>query len=82
MATEIAWLIEMDDGGCPTYWSRVDDEDGVCGWSKDHNKALRFCREQDAQAIIDENGWTEPRPVEHAWDDIPFRRFDTLPGLR
>ena len=63
-----AWLIEMTDAGRPTYWCRLDDEDGVCGWSKDHDKALRFCRAQDAQAIIDEYGWTEPKPVEHAWD--------------
>lgn len=82
MTSEYAWLIEMDDGGRPTYWSRVDDEDGVCGWSKDHEKAIRFCRAQDAQAIIDENGWTEPKPVEHAWDYIPVHRFNTAPGLR
>ena len=63
----LAWLIEMQDGGFPTYWCRLDDEDGVCGWSKDHDKAVRFCRRNDAQAIIDDMGWTEPRPVEHAW---------------
>lgn len=63
----IAWLIEMSDAGRPTYWSRVDDEDGVCGWSKDHDKAIRFCRREDAQAIIDEAGWTEPVPVQHVW---------------
>jgi hypothetical protein len=63
----VAWLIEMDDAGRPTYWSRVDNPDGVCGWSKDHDKAIRFCRREDAQAVIDDMGWTEPRPVEHAW---------------
>lgn len=64
---ETAWLIEMSDGGLPTYWCRLDDEDGVCGWSKSADKALRFCRAQDAQGVIDEFGWTEPRPVEHMW---------------
>lgn len=72
--TEVAWLIEMDEGG-PTYWSRVDGEDGVLGWSKDHNKALRFCRREDAQAVIDGAGWNRPRPVEHAWDGAPLRRL-------
>ena len=72
---ESAWLIEMSDGGSPTYWCRLDDEDSVCGWSKDHSKAIRFCRAQDAQAIIDDFGWTEPRPVEHMWPDMPRRNF-------
>ena len=26
---EKAWLIEMQDGGKPTWWCRLDDEDGV-----------------------------------------------------
>lgn len=79
--TACAWLIEMSDGGRPTYWCRVDDEDGVCGWNNDHDKAIRFCRREDAQAIIDENGWTEPRPVEHAWDGAPPRMRARTTGI-
>jgi hypothetical protein len=72
---ERAWLIELQDDGRPTYWARLDNEDGIFGWSKDHDKAIRFCRAQDAQAIIDDYGWTEPKPVEHMWPDIPRRDF-------
>jgi hypothetical protein len=83
MATETAWLIELSNGGPPMYWCRLDDEHGVCGWSRDRIKAIQFCRAQDAQTIIDDNGWTTPKPVEHWYPDIPRHRFDTPKlGLR
>lgn len=67
MNEEIAWLIELTGDNTPTWWSRIDGEDGVCGWSSDSLKAIRFSRAEDAQAIIDDIGWTRAIPTEHAW---------------
>lgn len=51
----------------PMWWS-LTDADGENGhWTKDSVKALRFARKEDAQAYIDEAGWTEPVPTEHQW---------------
>lgn len=70
MTEESAWLIETKHLGAPAWWSRVDNEDdGVCGWSHDSLKAIRFARAQDAQAIIDFYGWTEVVPTDHLWLD-------------
>lgn len=70
MTEESAWLIEINYHGAPAWWSRVDNEDdGVCGWSHDSLKAIRFARAQDAQAIIDFYGWTEVVPTDHLWLD-------------
>lgn len=65
---ETGWLIELKPSVShqPTWYARVD-EDSVCGWSTDHRKAIRFAREADAQAIIDDIGWTEAFPSEHQW---------------
>jgi hypothetical protein len=62
-ADEIAWLIELR-GNRPTYWSLAVDEPG---WEADHDKALRFARREDAQAYIDDIGWTDAFPTEHMW---------------
>jgi hypothetical protein len=67
---ETAWLIENSDGGSPVYWSLTLDEEAP-GWTHDAGKALRFARAEDAQAYIDDIGWTEPRPVEHEWVGPP-----------
>lgn len=70
MTEESAWLIETKHLGAPAWWSRVDNEDdGVCGWSHDSLKAIRFVRAKDAQAIIDFYGWTEVVPTDHLWLD-------------
>lgn len=70
MTEESAWLIETKHLGAPAWWSRVDNEDdGVCGWSHNSLKAIRFVRAQDAQAVIDHYGWTEARPTDHLWLD-------------
>lgn len=67
---EKAWLIESFHAGYALWWSRTDNaDDGVCGWSDDSLKAIRFSRSVDAQAIIDEHGWTEAHPSEHMWCD-------------
>ena len=65
---EIGWLIELrgtrTEG--PLWW-RIADANGEGGFSNDSIKALRFARKEDAQAYIDDVGWTEVIPTEHQW---------------
>lgn len=67
---EHAWLIESraSEPCAPDYWAGN-------GWSKDHNRAIRFCREEDARREC--AGWDEDSPLphegehricEHIWD--------------
>ncbi len=69
---ETGWLIEACNvltGAFLAKWWSLDlpgHEDGH-GWTKDSARALRFARESDAQAYIDDIGWTEAKPTEHAW---------------
>lgn len=68
MADETAWLIEFFGQGGPTYYGK-SGEGTMLGMTKDHNDAIRFARKQDAQAVIDEVGWTAAQPIEHMWSD-------------
>ena len=62
---ETGWLIEFSVGkGIPTYYGKTDD--GL-GQTNDHLAAVRFSRREDAQAVIDDIGWTDATPVEHLW---------------
>ena len=67
---EFGWLVEMNDCG-PLYYSyEATDED--CPWGgfgRDVNKAVRFARKQDAEALIKVVGWPpgHVRAVEHMW---------------
>lgn len=45
-AGEHGWLIELPG---PRYWT-------AAGWTPDAGGAVRFAREQDAQAVIDQRG--------------------------
>jgi hypothetical protein len=49
MSEQIAWLIEIADGGPPSYWSACPDLRALGGFDPDVNKAVRFCREKDAK---------------------------------
>lgn len=65
------WLIEAWDSNADAFGAKwwalgLDNEDG-CGWTTDSLKALRFARACDAQAYIDDIGWTEAKPTEHGW---------------
>lgn len=62
---QTGWLIEKDDP--PVYAVLSDDYDEH--WTPDANKALRFARQEDAQAYINHIGWTSPpvRCAEHMW---------------
>ena len=64
-STEYGWLIEFKSSGLPVYYGKTNE--GL-GMTEDHAMAIRFCRKQDAEMMIDDIGWTEAFPVEHAWD--------------
>lgn len=61
----LAWLIEKQEAGQPVYWSLIALPEPC--FLQDHDAALRFSRRADAQAYIDDIGWTEAKPVEHMW---------------
>ncbi len=66
--TETGWLIELVSRlGLPPTWFAFDDDSGY--FTADSLKALRFARKQDAQAYIDDVGWTECIATEHEWSD-------------
>lgn len=81
MIEETGWLIELQGEPTPTWWGRIDD-DSVCGWTNDHAKAIRFCRSQDAQAIIDEYGWNRAIPTDHMWCDYSHKWTPLKIGAR
>lgn len=69
---ESGWLIEAwnsKTGELLAKWFNLSGFlDGVWPeWTADTTIALRFARECDAQAYIDETGWTEAKPIEHGW---------------
>lgn len=65
---ETGWLVELQSrSGPPTWWSLTDTEGEGGYFTTDSLKALRFARREDAQAYIDDVGWTETIPTEHQW---------------
>jgi hypothetical protein len=64
-ADETGWLIELK--GQTPQWAVILAADYDEHWTTDASKALRFAREQDAQAYIDHIGWTDAFPTEHMW---------------
>lgn len=67
---EIGWLVEWRDSSETSWWGRTPDGEDDFGWTKDSLKALRFARCEDAQAYIEEEGWTDTFPTEHMWPAI------------
>jgi hypothetical protein len=68
ISIEVAWLIEEWDSKSSAFkarWWTLNGENGE--WTKDSLRALRFARKIDAQAYIDDLGWTEAIPTEHRW---------------
>lgn len=63
---ETGWLIEFSQRvfTTPTYYGKTDD--GL-GQTTDHQKAIRFVRKEDAEAVIEDIGWTEASAIEHQW---------------
>ena len=70
---ETGWLIESWNSKTgefgATWWSLDDSLEDAQGWTKDSTIALRFAREADAQAYINDTAWTEAKPTEHRWHD-------------
>lgn len=66
MADETGWLIEFSQrvSAQPAWYGKTDD--GL-GQTTDSLKAIRFAREEDAEAVIEDMGWTEARATEHMW---------------
>ncbi len=63
---ETGWLVENDNGG-PCWWGRTPDGEAAFGWTKNSLMALRFARKEDAEAYIEEIGWTDVVATEHQW---------------
>src|SRR5690606_15331875 len=63
---DTGWLVELK-GERPTWWSLTDTGEDAAGWATDASLALRFARKCDAEAYIDDMGWTEAFASEHAW---------------
>lgn len=68
-ATEFAWVIEQGSGSDLRYYAPTAPGE----WSKDHLKACRFARKEDAEAIQFRHVTHCDRPVddtrvcEHGW---------------
>lgn len=56
--TEVGWVIEHKNSEpcAPLYWSGN-------GWSRDHLRAIRFARKEDAERTA--RGWDEDDPLPH-----------------
>src|SRR4051812_21453567 len=65
---ETGWLIEFSQrvSGTPTYYGKSDE--GL-GQTEDNLAAIRYARKEDAEAVIEDIGWTEAAAVEHQWCD-------------
>jgi hypothetical protein len=66
---ETGWLCEWNHRTGPEWWSLQATEGEGGYFTKDSLKALRFARKQDAEAYIEEAGWTEIVATEHEWSD-------------
>jgi chromosome segregation ATPase len=60
----------MIQGDRPVWFS-LKAEDGEQGWTADSLLALRFTRKADADAYINDIGWTRAIATEHIWSTSP-----------
>jgi hypothetical protein len=67
LSAETGWLCEMPLSTGPEWWSITDTEGEGGYFTKDSTKALRFARKEDAEAYIEDAGWTEIVATEHEW---------------
>lgn len=65
---ETAWLIEFKSSvsARPRYYGKTVEGFGM---TEENLDAIRFTRKQDAEAVIEDNGWTEAAAMEHQWSD-------------
>ena len=65
----VAWLIELN-ASIPTYWDGRGNET----FHYNHNEAIRFARQEDAERvllwIIHAKLRAECKVVEHAWREV------------
>ena len=66
LTRETGWLVELR-GNFPQWWYLGEDGEDGQGWTRDSLKALRFSSKQDAEAYIENIGWTEAFASEHEW---------------
>lgn len=66
---ETGWLIELlpSVASQPTWYGETDE--GALGWTTDSLKAVRFARSEDAQRVMECEGFTEAHPSDHRWCD-------------
>jgi hypothetical protein len=74
---EHAWLIEATTPDSKPTWYTAD----LIPWSFDADKALRFSRQKDAEAVIASWPpsiwpWMNTRATEHAWSPMPTPKGD------
>jgi hypothetical protein len=71
---QTGWLIELKQSvSARPLWYGITDENAL-GMTDDANKAIRFARKEDAEAVMTlDLGWTEAFACEHAWSDAPPR---------
>lgn len=73
---EVAYLIEAQG----LRYLGLQEDDGILGWTREHDCALRFSRREDAQMYIDLEGLTGAVAVEHMWcappSPLPVERQD------
>lgn len=64
---EYGWLIELkpEHRPRPTYYG--ENGEGVLGWTPDSLRAIRFARKEDAELVIECEGFTEAFACEHGW---------------
>lgn len=66
---ETAWLIELNQSVSHTPAWYGETVEGMLGVTTDSLKAVRFSRKQDAEAVMQDIGWTEAFVSEHMWCD-------------
>lgn len=64
MPTESGWVIERGDAATPDYVT-VENEQVV--WTKDHMKAIRLARREDAERLAELVIDHVDRIAEHQW---------------
>ncbi len=81
------WLIERGGQYYFPKWTDFEVRNAVQGdlwrenWTADHDRAMRFSRQQDADAEIRRAGWQNAKAVEHQWlSPIPQAASDPGAG--
>ena len=63
--SESGWLIERGEASAPEYLTVQSEQ---FAWTRDHMKALRLCRREDADRLAEIVLNDVERIAEHIWD--------------